>query len=82
MSRRRRKSSKGSLSSDVGGYVGAGVGLGAGTMAIASMPGTAPAVVLPAFSTAGSMMGVVGTTIMAKHALRNVRKMSKKKRRY
>ena len=46
------------------------------------MPGTAPAVVLPAFSTAGSMMGVVGTTIMAKHALRNVRKMSKKKRRY
>ena len=64
---------------DIRKFVGAGVGLGIGT-AIVAKTGHGSAV-LPAFGTAGRMMGPVGTVMMGGKALRMVKSYNKKRRR-
>lgn len=67
-----RKRKKKELQRDVGAFVGTGVSLGIGTVVVARAGGAS---VLPAFATAGSMMGPVATGIMAKHALKPLKKL-------
>lgn len=69
------------LKKDVIDFTKAGVGLGIGTAVVAGMPGGAA--VTPAFATAGSMMGIVGTGMMGMHTLRIVNKglMPQKRKR-
>ena len=62
-----RKRKKRTLQRDVGSFVGAGVALGVGTAVVAKAGGGA-AGVMPAFGTAGRMMGPVGMTMKAGHS--------------
>jgi len=67
---------------DIRKFVGAGIGLGAGTMAVAGAEargvGTS---VLPAFATMGRMMRPIAIGVMGKHTLRMLGKYTKKLRR-
>ncbi len=65
------------LKKDVRGLVGAGVTTGVGSAVVGVLPGTHNV----GFGTMGSMLGVVGTATMAKHALRNVEKYKYKTRK-
>lgn len=76
----RRKRKKKTLQRDVGSFVGAGVTLGIGTAVVAKAGGGA-AGVMPAFGTAGRMMGPVGMAMMGGHALRILGKYPKRRRR-
>ncbi len=69
MSRKKKRT----LRKDVGSFIGAGVGLGIGTAVIARTGYGAS--VLPAFSTVGSMMRPVGTAMMGRIAIRNLKKI-------
>jgi len=80
MSRRKRR--RNTLVSDVGGFVGAGVGLGMGSAVVAEGSAKAGVNIGGGLANMGIMMRPVGTAMMGGHILRNVQRLKPKRKRH
>ena len=79
MARKSRK--RNTLTSDIGGFTKASVGLGIGAGVAAGVSAGSGISVTPAFATMGGMMPAVGMGMMGGHALRGLKKLHPKKKR-